>query len=339
MTAPVRDGKPASPGAETAQMRHAMPGALAIVVTGWDAEAWATRFRKLAPDRAVRIWPDQIAAPQEITYACAWKPPPGALAAFPNLKAVFSLGAGVDHLLHDPALPPVPIVRIVDPDLTSRMVAYVLLHVLMVHRRQRLYDAQQRERIWRDHDQPPASDITVGVMGLGRLGRAAASALAQIGFRVLGWSSTPKSIADIDCQHGAAGLDAFLARSEILVVLLPLTPATEGLLNLSLLRKLRRDGPLGGAHVINAGRGRLQIDADILAALDEGSLAGATLDVFLEEPLPAASPLWSHPHVTVTPHNAAASDPRFLVTNVLAQITRLERGEPMENVIDRARGY
>jgi glyoxylate/hydroxypyruvate reductase A len=323
MTAPVRDRE----------------GALAIVVTGWDAEAWASRFRSLAPARAVHIWPDQVTAPHEIAYACAWKPPPGALAEFPNLKAVFSLGAGVDHLLHDPTLPPVPIVRIVDPDLTSRMVEYVLLHVLMVHRRQRLYEAQQRARVWRDHDQWPASDIAVGVMGLGQLGSAAASALAQIGFRVLGWGRTPKSIAGIECHHGAAGLDTFLARSEILVVLLPLTPATEGLLNLALLRKLRRDGPLRGAHLINAGRGRLQIDADILTALDESTLAGATLDVFEQEPLPAVSPLWAHPRVTVTPHNAAASDARFLVTNVLEQINRLERGEPMQNVIDRARGY
>ena len=323
MTAPARDGK----------------GALAIVVTGWDADAWATRFRALAPDRAAYVWPDRIDAAQEVAYACAWKPPPGALAAFPNLKAIFSLGAGVDHLLHDPVLPPVPIVRIVDPDLTSRMVEYVLLHVLMVHRRQRLYEAQQRARVWRDHDQRPASDITVGVMGLGHLGSAAAAALARIGFRVVGWGRTPKSIAGIECHYGAAGLDKFLAHSEILVVLLPHTPATDGLVNLALLRKLRRDGPLGGAHLINAGRGRLQIDADILTALDEGTLAGATLDVFQQEPLPAASPLWSHPRVTVTPHNAAASDARFLVTNVLEQINRLERGEPMQNIIDRARGY
>jgi glyoxylate/hydroxypyruvate reductase A len=323
MTAPARDGK----------------GALAIVVTGWDADAWATRFRTLAPDRAAYVWPDRIDAAQEVAYACAWKPPPGALAAFPNLKAIFSLGAGVDHLLQDQTLPPVPIVRIVDPDLTSRMVEYVLLHVLMVHRRQRLYDAQQLARIWRDHDQAPASDITVGVMGLGRLGSAAASALKQIGFRVVGWSSTPKSISGVECHHGGAALDEFLARSEILVVLLPLTLATEGLLNLALLRKLRRDGSLGGAHLINVGRGRLQIDADILAALDEGALAGATLDVFPEEPLPAASPLWAHPRVVITPHNAAASDARFLVSTVLAQIDRLERGEPVQNLIDRVRGY
>jgi glyoxylate/hydroxypyruvate reductase A len=315
------------------------PKALAILVSGWDPEPWAARFRALAPARSVRIWPAEVGAPEEIAYACAWKPPAGVLATFPNLKAIFSLGAGVDHLLHDQSLPHVPLVRIVDPDLTARMVEYVLLHALMVHRRQRLYDAQQRERVWLDHDQPSASEISVGVMGLGRLGSAAASALRQVGFRVLGWSRTLKEIPGVECSHGEDGLDAFLTQSEILVVLLPLTPATEGLLNLALLRKLKRDGALAGAHLINAGRGLLQVDDDILAALEEGSLAGATLDVFQEEPLPAASPLWKHPRVTITPHNAAASDARYLVTNVLAQIDRCERGEPMENVIERTRGY
>jgi glyoxylate/hydroxypyruvate reductase len=316
-----------------------MCGALAVVVTGWDAGVWAERFRTRAPKRDVRVWPGQIGAAEEIAYTCVWKAPPGVLATFPRLQAIFSLGAGVDHLLGDPMLPPVPIVRIVDPDLTARMVEYVLLHVLMIHRRQHLYESQQRQRIWREHDQPSAGEITVGVMGLGRLGGASASALRQIGFRVLGWSRTDKTIAGIECHHGAAGLQSFLARSEILVVLLPHTPVTEGLIDLALLRKLKRDGPMGGAYLINAGRGRLQIDADILVALEEGSLAGATLDVFPEEPLPAASPLWLHPRVTITPHNAAASDPRPLVVNVLAQIERFERGMPMENVVDRTLGY
>jgi glyoxylate/hydroxypyruvate reductase len=316
-----------------------MSAALAIVVTGWDTGVWAKRFRTHAPERDVRVWPDQIGGADDIAYACAWKPPHGVLATFPRLQAVFSLGAGVDSLLSDPTLPRVPIVRIVDPDLTARMVEYVLLHVLMIHRRQRLYDSQQRQRLWREHHQPSAGEITVGVMGLGRLGGAVAAALRLIGFHVLGWSRSRKIVPGIECHHGAAGLQPFLTRSEILVVLLPHTPATEGLIDLALLRKLKRDGPMGGAYLINAGRGRLQIDADILVALEEGALQGATLDVFPEEPLPTASPLWLHPRVTITPHNAAASDPRPLVTNVLAQIERCERGVPMENVVDRALGY
>jgi glyoxylate/hydroxypyruvate reductase len=314
-------------------------GAVAIVVSGWDAEAWAQRFRALAPSRPIRIWPNQTERTDDIGYACAWRAPHGALAAFTNLKTIFSLGAGVDHLLGDLTLPAVPIVRIVDPDLTARMVEYVVLHVLLIHRQQRLYDAQQRQRLWRDHDQPAASEVSVGVMGLGHLGTAAAQALRSLGFQVQGWSRTPKSIPNVACHHGAGGLDRFLAASEILVVLLPHTPATERMINLALLRKLRRDGPLGGAHLINAGRGLLQVDADILAAVDQGLLASATLDVFPQEPLPRESPFWKHPRVTLTPHNAATSDPRFLVRNVIAQIERHERGEPLQNTIDRALGY
>jgi glyoxylate/hydroxypyruvate reductase len=313
--------------------------AVAIVLSGWDAEAWAQRFRALALSRPVRIWPNQIERADEIAYACAWRAPHGALAGFTNLKAIFSLGAGVDHLLGDPMLPAVPIVRIVDPDLTARMVEYVVLHVLLIHRRQRLYDTQQRQRVWRDHDQPAASEVSVGIMGLGHLGSAAARALTGLGFQVQGWSRMPKSIPGVACHSGADGLDAFLAASEILAVLLPHTLATEGMINLALLRKLRRNGVLGGAHLINVGRGLLQVDADILAALDQHLLASATLDVFPHEPLPHESPFWEHPQVTVTPHNAAASDPRFLVRNVLAQIERLERGEPLEHTIDRALGY
>jgi glyoxylate/hydroxypyruvate reductase A len=252
---------------------------------------------------------------------------------------MFSLGAGVDALIADPTLPDVPVARIVDPDLTRRMTEYVVLHVLMHHRRVRRYDEQQRQRLWRDHHQPAAGEVAVGIMGLGVLGRDAAATLARLGFRVAGWSRTERSVAGIATFHGAAGLDPFLARTEILVCLLPHTPATECLINLALLRKLKRDGALGGAFLINAGRGKLQVDADIIAALEEGSLAGATLDVFPTEPLPPDSPLWSHPNITVTPHNAAESDPQALVANVLRQIERFERGLPLENMIDRRLGY
>jgi glyoxylate/hydroxypyruvate reductase len=313
-------------------------GAILLAVTGLDPTSWEARFRTLAPQRDVRL-PTRLGDPADITYACAWQAPRGLLAGLPHLQAIFSLGAGVDHLIADPALPDVPVVRIVDPDLTMRMTEYVVLHVLMHHRRQRLYDAQQSQRRWHEHAQPPASAVAVGVMGLGVLGCDAARALCRLGFRTAGWSRTPKSLSGIDTFHGNDGLDAFLRRTEILVCLLPATASTQGILRLELLRKLERDGGAGGAYLINAGRGALQIDAHILAALDEGTLAGATLDVFPTEPLPAASPLWMHPKVTVTPHNAAASDPRALVANVLRQIDRVEAGQPLEHVIDRSVGY
>jgi len=316
-----------------------MGSAIVLAITGWNPAEWLARFRALAGGRDIRCWPDQVGAPADIAYACAWKTPHGVLAQFPQLKVIFSLGAGVDHLLGDPSLPDVPVVRIVDPDLTMRMTEYVVLHVLMHHRRTAMYRAQQDERLWRDRHQPAASEVAVGVMGLGTLGADAAAALARLGFQVAGWSRTPRSLPGIATFHGAEGLAPFLARSEILVCLLPFTPATEGLLNLPLFGKLNRDGALGAAFLINAGRGRLQVDGDIVAALDGGLLAGASLDVFPTEPLPADSPLWSHPKVIVTPHNAAESDPQAITRNVFEQLARFERGEPLDNVVDRRRGY
>ena len=313
--------------------------AILLAITGWDPQEWNARFGSLASGRDIRLWPDGIGNPDDIAYACVWKPPHGLLAQFPKLRAIFSLGAGVDALTGDTSLPPVPLVRIVDPDLTMRMTEYVVLQVLMIHRQQRRYDAQQRERVWRELPQPAAHEVAVGVMGLGVLGAAAATALARLGFRVAGWSRTPKRIDGIETHHGSEQIDAFLTRSEILVCLLPHTPATDGILDAALVRKLKRDGALGGAYLINAGRGRLQVERDILAALDDGTLAGATLDVFTTEPLPVNSPLWTHPKVTVTPHAGAASVPDALVENVLRQIARFERGEAMENVVDLAAGY
>jgi glyoxylate/hydroxypyruvate reductase A len=189
------------------------------------------------------------------------------------------------------------------------------------------------------HDQPAASEVSVGVMGLGVIGSHVSDVLAGLGFKVAGWSRTPKTLPGAERFHGEAGLDAFLRRSEILVCLLPRTRATEGILNLELFRKLKRDGAVGGAFLINAGRGPLQVDADILTALDEGTLAAATLDVFPQEPLPPESPLWTHPRVTITPHNAGDISPRVFAPHLIAQIDGFERGLPLENAVDRQRGY
>ncbi|HEY1362183.1 MAG TPA: glyoxylate/hydroxypyruvate reductase A [Xanthobacteraceae bacterium] len=314
-------------------------GAILLAITGMDPTPWDDRFRALAPRREIRLWPQGMGDPQDIAYACVWHAPPALLARLPRLRVIFSLGAGVDHVMLGAALPDVPIVRIVDPDLTMRMTEYVVLHVLMHHRRQRRYDSQQRERLWHEHDQPPAGEVAVGVMGLGVLGCDAASVLCRLGFRVVGWSRRPRTVAGVETFHGRDGLEAFLRRTEILVCLLPATPATAGILQLDLFRRLKHDGPAGGACLINAGRGSLQVESDILAALAEGSLAGATLDVFASEPLSADSPFWMHPRVTVTPHNAAAIRPRALVANVLRQIDRFEAGLPLEHVVDREAGY
>lgn len=313
--------------------------AILVAVDGPQAGDWLAALRDSAKAREVLTWPVDAKDLDHVSFACVWRPARGLLAQLPNLKAVINLGAGVDHLLADPDLPDVPIARAAHADLTMRVTEYVVLHVLMHHRRHRLYDGQQHERSWRVHDQPAASEVAVGVMGLGVIGAHAAAALAGLGFKVAGWSRSPKTISGLETFHGPAGFDGFLARTEILVCLLPRTRDTEGILNLALLRKLKRDGAAGGAFLINAGRGALQVDADILAALDEGTLTGATLDVFQHEPLPVDSPLWSHPKVTITPHNAGDISPRVFAPHVIAQIERFERGLPLDNRIDRTKGY
>jgi glyoxylate/hydroxypyruvate reductase A len=275
-----------------------------------------------------------------VRYALSWRHPPGALKSLPNLRAIVSLGAGVDHLFADPALPDKPIVRVVDRDLTDRMSEWVVMHALVHLRQLRRYERQQRERLWADDDkQPKASDVQVGVLGLGVMGKDAAIKLKALGFKVAGWSASPKSLPGVACFSGAEGLQRLLAQTDMLVVLLPLTEATRGIVAASLLSQLKGDGPLGGPILINAGRGGLQVEADILAALDSGALRGASLDVFEPEPPPKDSRLWAHPAVYVSPHNAAVSSPNAIATLVARQIEACERGEPLANAVDRRRGY
>jgi glyoxylate/hydroxypyruvate reductase len=275
-----------------------------------------------------------------VRYALSWRHPPGALKDLPNLRVILSLGAGVDHLFADPALPDKPIVRVVDPDLTNRMSEWVVMHALVHLRQLRRYERQQRERVWADDDkQPKASDVQIGALGLGVMGNDTVAKLKALGFKVAGWSASPKSLPDVPCFSGAAGLKSLLAQTDILVVLLPLTQATHGIINASLLLQLNQGGPLGGPTLINAGRGGLQVEADILAALDSGALKGASLDVFEHEPLPGDSRLWSHPAVYISPHNAAISSSKAIAALVARQIEAYERGEPLAHAVDRRRGY
>jgi glyoxylate/hydroxypyruvate reductase A len=283
--------------------------------------------------------PDAACKPTDISYAAVWKPNRGELAGFPNLRVIFNLGAGVDAMMADPSLPKVPLVRVAVDDLTSRMTEYAVLHVLMHHRQELYLRASQREKRWQPKFQWPASAVSVGVMGLGQLGSNAATALRLLGFRVSGWSRNRRQIEGIACFHGKAQLDEFLQRTDILVCLLPLTPDTRHILDRSLFTKLNRAGPLGAPVLINAGRGGLQNEADILECLDDGTLGAASLDVFAHEPLPPNSPFWTHPKVVLTPHNAADTDPDEISEYVARQIERFEGGGTLENIVDPARGY
>ena len=252
---------------------------------------------------------------------------------------IFSVGAGVDHIFKDPHLPDRPIVRFVDASLTGPMVEWVVLQVLMHMRQQRAYDQQQRDHVWGELPQPSAPKFRIGMMGFGELGQACAAQLKGFGFQLSGWSQSPKNVAGVASYHGQDQLPAFLGNTDILVSLLPLTADTRGLINRELIDGLSREGPFGAPILINGGRGGSQVEADILAALQDGRLHGASLDVFETEPLPTDSPLWDIDNLIITPHAAAMSDPLGLAAHVAHQIGRHESGQGLEYLVDRSRGY
>lgn len=273
-----------------------------------------------------------------VRYAVVWKQPEGLLATLPNLEVIFSLGAGVDHVLRDPTVPDVPLVRFVDPDLTGRMVEWVTLQCLLHLRRQRVFDNLQRERRWEQLPMPRAREVTVGIMGLGTLGLACAKILMKMDFLVRGLTRHHRTVDGVKMFTGE-NEDAFLAGTDILVNLLPLTDETRGLIDSKLIDRLKPNGALGGPIIINAGRGGSQVETDIVAALDDGRLAGVSLDVFETEPLAPESPLWGYDSAILTPHVAATTDPDALVAHVVEQIDRHENGRGLQHLVDRNRGY
>jgi glyoxylate/hydroxypyruvate reductase A len=297
-------------------------------------ERWRPLLGELMPEHEIRYWPE-IGNKAAIEYALVWQPEAGLLASLPNLKLIVGLGAGVDHLLRDPSLPrDVPMVRLVDPYMTDAMSEYVVLSVLRLHRQDLDYLAQQRAGIWREREQKNAAERPVGILGFGTLGQDAGRKLRSLGFDVAGWSRGAREVSGFATYAGSAGLDAFLARSEILVCLLPLTAATAGILNAATFARLPR-----GAGLVNAGRGGHLVEEDLIPALDAGQLSGAVLDVFREEPLPPAHPFWHHPRIIVTPHVAAETHPPTAAPIIQGAIRRCEAGLPLDNRVDRARGY
>jgi glyoxylate/hydroxypyruvate reductase A len=318
-------------------------GTLALLIHGgtenWSPARWKRRFDEVCGERRVWLVTEGGGDPADVHYAAVWKPAPGELAGFANLRVIFNLGAGVDALMADKSLPKVPLVRVAVGDLTHRMTEYVALHVLMHHRQELYLRESQRVKRWEPKYQWPAEAVSVGMRGLGTLGSDAAEVLRRLGFRVAGWSNSQKAIDGVECFHGNAQLDAFLRRTDILVCLLPLTADTRQILNRELFSKLNRTGPMGAPVLINAGRGDLQNEADILSCLDDGTLGAVSLDVYATEPLPSDSRFWTHPKVVLTPHNAADTDPDEISRYVAQQIERFEAGRPLENLVEPGRGY
>lgn len=298
------------------------------------AEPWVEAFARALPEVELRIWPD-IGKPAEIDYAFVWHPPAGLFAQLTGLRAVFSLGAGVERLLANPELPPdMPLVRMVDPSLGADMAIYVTMQVLHYHRRMPEMARNQRAAAWVPLDVPVAARRRVGILGYGALGALCAERLAPFGFDIGIWSRRPKQAPGLRAYAGMAELAAFLAASDILVCLLPLTEDTRGILDARAFAAMPR-----GSHLINAGRGGHVVEADLLAALESGQIAHATLDVFAEEPLAAAHPFWRHERVTVTPHVAALTQPETAAAVIAENIRRHQAGGDLVNTVDRRRGY
>ena len=299
-----------------------------------DAETWIERFRAALPEEEIRVFPE-VGDRAAIDIALVAKPPAGELAKLPGLKLICSLWAGVDGLLRDPTFPrQVTLARLVDPYMTQAMSESALAHVMAAHRQLHTYRAQQAAGEWRMLQQPRSHDRRVGMLGLGALGTDAALKLKALGFDVAGWSRQPKSVPGIESFAGLDKLEAFLARTEILVCLIPLTVETRGLMNAKAFAALPRD-----AFVINLARGPLIVDHDLLAALDSGHLSGAVLDVFHAEPLPADHPYWRHPKVQITPHIAAISDVRSVVDVIADNIRGFRAGQPVRSRVDLTAGY
>lgn len=297
-------------------------------------EPWRQVLARACPDLEFRIWPD-VGPPAEVRYALVWKPPHGMLASFPKLKAILSLGAGVDALFLDATLPrTVPILRLVDAGLRGQMTEYGLYAVLYFHRDMPHYLAAQLAGRWAPLAAVPAAQRTVGVMGLGVLGADLARMLVALGFRVLGWSRNGRALDGVEVHSGEGGLREMLSRSEILVNLLPLIPQTRNILNARTFAQLPR-----GAAVINLARGGHLVEADLLAALDSGHLRGAMLDVFEHEPLPEGHAFWRHPKVVFTPHISAQAVTALAEGQIVENIRRMEAGEAPIGLVDPDRGY
>ena len=297
------------------------------------AAAWSRYFAEHAPDLDFRVWPD-AGDLAEIEYLIAWQAPREFIAALPRLAVLFSSGAGIDHVDFSAVPAHVPVVRMVEPGIVSGMVEYVSLAVLALHRDFFDYVAQKAARNWNPIEVPPASARTIGVMGLGSLGCAVLGRLASYGFGLRGWNRSQRDIEGVETFAGGDQLRPFLRGCDVLVCLLPLTTATERILNRELFLALPQ-----GASLVNVGRGAHLVDADLLAALDSGHLSRAILDVTDPEPLPDDHAFWTHPRVFVTPHVASMTQPETAAPILLENIRRHQRGEALAGVVDRARGY
>ncbi|CQJ56237.1 TPA: glyoxylate/hydroxypyruvate reductase GhrA [Yersinia enterocolitica] len=304
----------------------------------FEAKQWLSGLQSRLPTANIRQWRRGDTQPAD--YALVWQPPQEMLASRVELKGVFALGAGVDAILdqerrHPGTLPAgVPLVRLEDTGMSLQMQEYVVATVLRYFRRMDEYQLQQQQKLWQPLEPHQHDKFTIGILGAGVLGKSVAHKLAEFGFTVRCWSRTPKQIDGVTSFAGQEKLPAFIQGTQLLINLLPHTPQTAGILNQSLFSQLNAN-----AYIINIARGAHLLERDLLAAMNAGQVAAATLDVFAEEPLPLMHPFWSHPRVTITPHIAAVTLPEVAMDQVVANIQAMEAGREPVGLVDVVRGY
>lgn len=304
---------------------------IALIIPDRKLDALQQALQAQLPDVELQIWP-QIHAPERVDFAVVWRQPAGSLLPLTQLKALQSFGAGVDNIIADPLLPAVPLARIVDPDLTQSMLQYLQTVVQYYQLRFDEFARQQQNKLWKPRS--PRKLKHIAVLGLGELGAAAASHFAAQGYQVTGWAASAKQLPTVQCFYGDDGFTAAVQAADLVICLLPLTAQTENLLNSQRLALFKP-----GALLVNVARGAIVVDDDLLAALASGQLAGACLDVFRTEPLPAEHPFWQQPNILLTPHISAVTNADTAVQQIAENYRRLQAGLPLLNLIDKTRGY
>ena len=300
-----------------------------------DMEVWSSGLQEAMPEMDIKVYPDEGDV-NDIEYAVVWKHPRGILKKYPNLKAILSLGAGVDHIISDSELPKgLPIVRLVDKKLTHEMCLHSLHWVLHFHSNQYLYRIQQQSREWIQQSSVQSEDRTIGIMGLGNIGKAIGDSLVNLDFKVIGWGARPKnSTGEIEYYYGHEQLSEFLSQTDILINVLPLTENTKNILTKNELKLLPK-----GSFIINIGRGGIINENDLLSFLNSGHINAAALDVFAQEPLPENNSLWGHSSVYITPHIAGQSNPGSAAKTIAENIRLIEKGESPYPIYSLNSGY
>lgn len=307
---------------------------LSIICTGKDPEPWVNALKQVDDSLDIEVWPNERDK-KAVDFALCWQHPNGILRDYPNLRCISSMGAGIDHFFNDTFFPKqLPVVRLVDPLLAKSMFEYIGTAVMFYFRELDIYQSQQQQKRWYQQMPKSKADTTVGVLGLGHLGAYAGHELALMGFNVIGWSRAAKTVADVKTYAGDDQLNAFLAQTDVLICLLPLTEQTRGILNRKLFNALPK-----GAYLINVARGDHLVEEDLIEALADGQLKGACLDVFCQEPLPENHPFWHHQKIRVTPHISSITDPRSVAPQIAENYRRMKSGQPLLHQVDFLRGY